>query len=510
VKKLLVLLSVLFLFAGIVSADIVPSAFSVSPTTVRPGVSGTLSFTITNTGTRPLTGVDLYPSGNKMQFFSNKIQVGSLGAGSSVPVTIPFRVDPGATAGIYNIEVSAYFIDVDTQGYKTFSYPVTVSSEATLRIDTVEFSEDKITAGDDFNMTINLYNTGGNAKDVRISTNSSYFSLQGVSQVIVGDLAKGEQTTLILPISTSVSTTTGLLSIPLTLTYEDQLGNTQTATVSAGPVNIYESLVLFSVEPYFPDKDYVGPGERITLKVPIKNVGNGVADSVRVKLSATDSSFVPVGSFEYYIESIGPGEEAEAEFLVGVSSTTLPGYYTMAVEIAYTDSRGQEQPTESHSTGVSVVGVSDMGVIVSPNPSPMTAGGKYSLSVQVSNIGTSEIKTLRINTDAPGFSFLVPKESYIGELALDDYSTVQYQVYADDSLEPGSYPVYVNMTFRDANNNERTVRKTAYVEIVNSGLANAGEATGGMTGLEMLLIAVLGIIVLYWVYGRFIRKKKKR
>lgn len=498
-----------FLLAGIVFADIVPSAFTVSPTTLKPGISGTLSFTVANTGNYSISGIDLYPSGYRMVFFSDKVNIGSLGPGASTVVTVPFRVDSAAAAGVYNIQLTAYWVDpVGGSGYKSFSVPVTVSSAITFQISSISYNNSNIHPGDSFTVNAVITATGGTAKNARLSGASTNFTLSGSSQITLGDMAKDQDKTVSIPFAADNRLDPGLYNIPLAVSYEDELGASQTAALSIGPVILYKSTVFFNIVAK-PAAAQVLPGQRMRIDVNLTNLGSEDAKSVRVSLFSNSTNFIPLDSSDRYLAGIQPGETDKVSFEVGVNSGTLPGFYPLAVFITYSNPRGEEQPQVRQVTGIEVAGVSDVTVYGSASPAPVTAGKKYSLSVQVSNIGTTQLKSVRASIAGDTFDVLSSTESYIGTLNVDDYSTLTFPIYVKDGTGVGRQTFNVLVTYRDQSNVERSVNKVAYLDVVSAETAAKATGTNGGSNTTVLLVAgAVVLIVAYLIYTRFIRKRR--
>lgn len=495
--------------AGAAFADVVPSQFTTSPSSLRPGVSGSLSFTLTNTGNYSISGVDLYPNGYRMVFFSDKISVGSIGPGASTVVTVPFRVEDAAAAGVYNIELSAYWVDpVGGSARKTFSVPATVTSAITFQISEIVFNETQIHSSDAFTVRATITNSAGSARNARLSTSSANFPFAGSSEITLGDLAAGQATPVEIRFSAASGLAPGLYTIPLTVTYQDELGAVQTASLSIGPVTIYRSAAFFNIIAR-PAAVEILPGQRARVDVNITNVGDEAARFAKVALLSNTSTFISLDSSDKYVESILPGETKSVSFEVGVSTGTAPGFYPLLLTITYSDPRGAEQPQVRQVTGLEVAGVSALDVIASASPAPATAGKKHTLSLQVSNIGTFQLKSVRVSVAASGFDVLVSPDAYVGTLNVDDYSTVTYQIYTHRDLQPGRQPFVATITYRDSDNVERSITKNVYIDVVSA--ETAAQATGINGGMDIWFLAFVGLIVLlvayFVVYKRFIKRR---
>jgi len=507
-RKDILLLALLFTMA-FAFADIVPSNFAVSPATFKPGVSGTLAFVLTNNGNRTVTGISLYPSGQYLTFNFEKVDVGSLGPGASTTVTLPFKVSANAIPGVYNVQVAAYWVDVDVHGYKTFSYPLTVSSSVTFQVSSISIDVNQIHPGEAFTVDAIIKNTGGAARNARLTSSSTQFTFSGSSQVLLGDLAADQESAVKIPFTASADLPPGIYSIPLTVTYEDELGTTQTASLSISPVTIYKRSIYFSIATHSNVANIL-PGQKVTVTVHISNVGTEEARFVKVSLTPNSSSFILLNSGEKYIERIPVNGSSDVSFDLGVNSGTQPGFYPLRVAISFADARGVEQSPIIQNTGLEVAGVSDLDVIASASPAPITSGKKYTLSIQVSNVGTFQLKSVRASVSSDFFDVLTAPDAYIGTLSVDDYSTITYPIYVHEGIEPGRHTFIATITYRDSDNVERSITKVAYLDIVSQEVAaRATGTTGGLNGWTLAFVA-LGVAILgYLGYKRFISRKKR-
>jgi len=496
------------LVCGLASADIVPAGFAVSPATFRAGVSGTLSFTLTNTGTRTITGIDLYGNGQSLTFLTDKTSVGSLGPGASTSVTIPFRVADNAQAGVYNIQVSAYWVDVDGQGYKTFSYPLTVSSLINFQLDSLNISG-QASPGQLFTVNAAIKASGGNARNVRLSSVSQSFALSGSSEIQVGDVAEGSEALATIPFIVGSSTAPGVYSVPMTVTYEDGLGSTQMAQLTVGPVTVSKGSIFFAVSTNQSEAS-IKPGGHLQVTVTIANVGNDDAKFVQVALAPTATGFVLLNTGQQYLASIPAGATRAVSFDVGANTGILPGFYPFTLSIGFSDVHGVVQTPITQNVGLTVAGDAAIDVIAGASPSPIIPGKKYTLSLQVSNVGTFTLKSVRVHVSGSSFDLLVSPNSYIGTLNVDDYSTVTYPVYLHDDAAAGTEPFNVTITYRDASNNEQTLQTKASIDVLSADEAAKAYASGGGTSPLTLAIGLVAVAaVAYFGYKRFLAPNKR-
>ena len=78
---------VLLAMVAFASADVQITSYSVLPTTLKPGVTGSATITVSNPSTTTLSGVVIYQGGEQFTFTSNRVQLGDLVSGDLQPQT---------------------------------------------------------------------------------------------------------------------------------------------------------------------------------------------------------------------------------------------------------------------------------------------------------------------------------------------------------------------------------------------------------------------------------------
>ncbi|RLG18384.1 hypothetical protein DRN67_04235 [Candidatus Micrarchaeota archaeon] len=503
---------VLLVLASTAWADISFSDATVSPSTLRPGVSGTASFTVTNTGSETVSGLAFDISGYGFELTTTKIVVGDIGASGSTQVTIPFKVRSDVSAGVYTLQASTILTSGSGTGTtttsRTFTIPITVSSPANFEVSS-ESDREQISPGSDFGLHLTITNKGGKASSVRISSNSSNFLLKGASQIAIGNVDAGETVEVDVVLTSSSSLTGGTYAVPIKLTYEDELGATSAEAADVGPIRVVKSSMDFGLKANTGADVY--PGDKFVLSLEIKNNGADSAYAAIVSIAGDTKSsayFIPLDNSEVGAGDFSSGQTKTVEFEMGVNGDTPPGYYALNATISFVNAQG-ESTTVSKLFGLEVLGRYDVSVIAEPSPRPITAGKIYDLSVQISNIGTGDLDSVSAELlSSEDVEVIGTPYGFIGELTQGDYSSAQYEVYVKPGLEPGRYPVTVLITFFDAYNQEHTVQKIAYVDVVSPEIAAIASGGGGGMGLFdwILTLAVLGAIAWYanrkgWLKG---------
>lgn len=243
--------------------------------------------------------------------------------------------------------------------------------------------------------------------------------------------------------------------------------------------------------------------------VNITNTGNSKAYSAKITVSSSSQYFTSLGPSEKYFELIPSNSKEQMEFEVGVSGSTPAGYYPLTITVDYLDVNGEVQTPVEKEVGLEVGGSPQLSITPNVNPSPISAGGTYALSLQFSNTGTINIRALAIYVSSEYFDILSSPGNYIGSLNLDDYSAVQYTIHSKSNLKPGQYPVHVSMTYRDAYNVLHNETQDVILEVVPPDIAALTEKQTGMSLTSIFIILVIIGVIAYFAYTRYFKKRAK-
>ncbi|OIO21046.1 hypothetical protein AUJ17_03845 [Candidatus Micrarchaeota archaeon CG1_02_47_40] len=498
--------SALFLFlilASFLYADISVSSYSILPSTVRPGVTGSISVTILNSGSNA-TSVTAEPTGISPILAAGRVSLGDFSSGITTSFSIPFRVEQNAQAGVYNLPIRlAYFsysLGNTLSGTKTLTVPITVRNPASFQLSA--FSKTAF-SDDDFNVQGKISNEGGRAYDAKLYINSTSFYAAGPTPLLLGDVSN--ETPFSLNITVASGVQSGKYSIPLTITYRDQIGGEYSET-------LYLNANLKVRSPQFiltltPQEGELTPGRQAKLIAKLQNTGDKAAYSVKMKILSTDT-LTPLSSSEIIAGDIPADSQKEVSFDVGVKNIE-PGFYPISVQISYMDDNGKSETPQTLSSGLNILGTNDISVFISSRPSPIVSGGAHTFSVLVSNIGSSSIKALQVKPAGGVFKIMDAQgEQFIGGLQQDDFSSVQYKILVENVAE-GSYPFSVESTFKDAYNNEHKANSTVMLEVVSPATAQKLNGTGGDNTLLCIGAALILLVAGGIYYFKFYRHGKK-
>jgi len=336
-------------------------SYTVTPTVLAPGGSGTITVVIRNTagtatvqestgsttggGVATVRSVDIPVQIDAIILEGKGVTVlsedyrrfGSLGPGQSA--TVSFEIRAPSKEGIYFPEVW-----VDINGGKSVRYPVLINVNAqnqVLRAPTLVVGKtlpDSINPGDAFSVGLDLKNEGvlrAGQVILSINTSSTSIGVAGSNTIVLNDLNGGATKDITINFVTDKDTPIGLQRINLRFDYQLPDGSVQSQT------EVVEVYVKGKAELGFVSVDTnptrLSEGTPFDLTIRVENTGTGEAKQVSAKVD------LPVeGKKESFIGKIKPGNDAPVIFLL---EGAKGGDHPYNLTISYTDDMGDHTLT---------------------------------------------------------------------------------------------------------------------------------------------------------------------
>lgn len=494
------------------------------PSTIYPGTQGVLQVTLSNDGTATASAVSIYYTAQNV--VPNTVFAGDLTQGATSTVSIPFTVPVSYNASIYIIYLNVYYQSSQTTGSSTMNTPISVpleiSQHEVLSANTVSIAPSQITPGDNFNVTLQLVNTGGTTNNIMITTaaNSS-FTLAGTTQETVGSISPGGNMTVIVPVSTSSSAASGKYAVPLALSYQDQLQNTVTQTLSVGPITVFAPSAQFVAT--LTPLSTVEVGAATPFALTLENQGGSTATaSVTINQS---SVFQPIGSSTIYFDNLAPGANMTQTVSIGTNPSSTAGFYNLPLIVT------ANGLTYEQDTGIVVDAASQLDLTYTTSPQFISSGnGSVTVTVNIANTGNAAIRSVAATAQGNDQVHLVGNpDKFIGTLNIDDFATFPVTVSIAPGLAAGTYDFPVSISFKDSMNNPQTITQNIDLQVLSAGDAarfgaagnlsggfGRGRATGlfGISFLSLsdpvgIIIVVIVLALLYFGYKRWKNGKKQ-
>lgn len=361
--------------------------YQVNPSVLLPDSMGTITITVKNTASSASVSeksgqlsTDSYAivkttdinvnienvklEGNGIKVLSTDFnRVGALGPGQSIPFT--FSIQAPQSSGIFYPEVW-----IDTTGGQSVKYPIPVNVNTALGIQkkAVLIMDTTLTGsqnpGEEIPVTLTITNAGEMpAEDVtvKIENVSTTVAPKNTDLYHVGAIPSGEKRTIDLILLSDKKASSGLVKIPVTITYNTLDGTSQSQVTGIDVMFKGKAELGFVTVDTNPAR--LTEGTPFDLTIRIENTGTGEAKQV----SATVD--LPVeGKKEAFIGKIKPGNDAPVIFLLeGAKAGNIP--YTLTIH--YTDDMGEHTMTRqmnlrvppTDNSGTIIFGIIILGII---------------------------------------------------------------------------------------------------------------------------------------------------
>lgn len=285
-------------------------------TGLTPGEEGIITIRITNPSSTNtvynakivLTGIDTPLTSNKLcnecisysdtqkicltykdYCYTTLGDLHSLNAKESVfKINVPATIESGTY--ITNFEIEYGYPNLTTRSTEihreTISAPITIQNnnvKPDINIKSINAPE-IIHPGDEFNLTIELENTGKiNAKEINLELISSVFKIKGMTnKAYIGDLTINETTTINYTIITDAKITPSVYTIELNMTYSD---NNKTYNKKTETGVLVDGETQFNVFIQDISPDIITKDTTINALISIANTGILNAESVTIKIN---------------------------------------------------------------------------------------------------------------------------------------------------------------------------------------------------------------------------------
>jgi len=323
----------------------------------------------------------------------------------------------------------------------------------------------KVTAGTENEIGITLTNTGEEtvyAVKVTLTSPSVGIVVLKRQSYMVDEVDVGEDFHFRPLLGVSRNIALGAYPLTLTLDYKDSDGATYRDSVTIG-------VFVDSVEPtdrttivvqgfeIMPSEFH--PGDELTIKMEIKNLGEDAYD-VRVQLvTPVGSPLVPLSPTLIFVMDLGSNQTAAVNYNLQVSGDAEAVSYPLQLNVSYYDVYGQlNSVSETVSVGVtSIINFRLLNV----QPSSLTAepGEVVTVEADLLLIGTEAVDFVQVeiieNRSINPFVSIPESYEYIGRVDPDSPVPFDVQFMVDPNATPGDYTLQMRVSCWDEYNRER-------------------------------------------------------
>ncbi|MBE8539630.1 hypothetical protein [Geoglobus acetivorans] len=462
----LALLILLILTVPAMASNPLAVDYTITPSTVKPGVEGYVEIMLTNPGTTPIQDIYVFrvDAEGPVVIKDYRKDVGDLSPGTSRTLIVRFSVPETAKAGYYLVDVDLRMRVAGSSERYVFQIPVEVREESLVGL---SISPEKIEANTPVNLTLRVENAGGEIRNLRIFwSGDGLIPLSESSPLLIPSMGPGDVEEFSLRVKALEQGTAVLV---FNITYSDVTGNVirEARTLALDVVAKNESFLNVTLTPSVLE---IGSGGKLIFNL----AAEGTDELKNVLISWRSEAIMPSSSNSRFIDSIQPGEQKAVTFDVFVNEGVQPGYYPVEVAVEY-DYSGMKVKSEE---SFSVMVTGDISLTAT-----LFRAENDKVFISVANTGNAPAKNLVVYAS----SEYGKGEVFIGDMAPGDEEIIEVDQKNVDTSKP--YNITLKLEYRDVFG-----KRYSEVSEVNVHHFRESYSSTYLLGGALLLVLVLGAV----------------
>lgn len=480
-------------------------AFTVSPGTISPGDTTTLTFEVVNQGNYEAWGVAVsVDTGSKFIPANGQASaiLPNMAPGGVRRVTLKVVAAADATAGPNSIPLTLTYSDLDAKTYTSkANLSVTIrKTNESPQVLLVHYSADPspVSAGKPIRLKVELANLGNEPAFqvlVRIPDKTTVLlpGDQGDS-FSAGTLNANGKATLDLPLVVVSDAKAGFQTQPLVISYlldGKVVETTSSITIDVARSNVEDPLLVLAS--YETGVDVLKPGDTFQLKAQLQNIGKGNAENLLVSFGAiqtaadtssnNNGSSTPESSGGSAL-SASPGDtfaplKTGGTILVGsldgngaqvtvtqdfiVNARVTSGVYSLPITLRYQRADGTVINSSLRASLVVVTPPQVQMTLQNPIAQTVNVGDVVPISVKISNLGSVKVNLTTFTAQADNAQVSDGAESAVKPLDPSSDVTVAATV---NVISEGTIKITLTLHYLDDLNREQTITKSYETQAV--------------------------------------------
>jgi len=228
----------------------------------------------------------------------------------------------------------------------------------------------------------------------------------------------------------------------------------------------FQPIVYASIQVY---PQTIFPGNDGYIQLTLKNVGNDLADSIRITQVKIDG---PIKTVEWNADlgSLNPGDTSSYFFKFSVDPSASPGLYTIQFSIDYCKNSICQSVYPNAIINVQAPSTLEL---LSVNPSSLKLGEKVNITFKIANKGEFDINNLIFTWSLPTnyTNFILPlgtgNRLTISKLPAKSTHEITFPAYVNPSATFGSIPLIITLQYTDKAGNIQIINLVAGLEITS-------------------------------------------
>ena len=234
------------------------------------------------------------------------------------------------------------------------------------------------------------------------------------------------------------------------------------------------------------DKASIGSNSNVNFT--FKNLGGKNAKDIFVSLSDSQDEMVQILNLKtQYIPKLNVGDEQQINFTITISKAANNKSYTLPITITYSDDDGTYTTTKN--LGIEIIDNPEIviNVLSIGTNNTIKTQTEENLSLEIYNIGNIDAESVYVEIEDNSISDNFSKY-FVGSIEKDNYDSVDFK-FTTNKIETGSYPLTINVHYKDRNLKEQKISKTIEINVVQGTDSNSGKK------IILSILSILGIIV---------------
>lgn len=354
-RQIILLIAVLLFVAAVWVAPASAAANAniviteVTPTDLSPGDIKEITLTVKNQGGRDARHITMnFQNSDYLSLIgASTVYISSINAWCSKEVPITIKAEDEITDGAYAIQIVVTFDEYyfnASMGYVTDPMPPTniaivFNVEGTTTLEVADVATDPLELREDSennNITVLIDNSGSTkarSVSVRMDTSSPFVdAYSGSTSDFTEDIQARSSHRFVFALDIEDGAEEGSYTIPLTIEYIGE--DTQKFSLKKSITLKISPQADFMVGKATTNPAMITGGTEFRINIPVKNIGNKDAESVKVILK-TKSYFT--GAKTDYLGDIEAGSEKIATFELEADRDTIPDNYETDIKIIWAD-----------------------------------------------------------------------------------------------------------------------------------------------------------------------------
>lgn len=393
-------------------------------------------------------------------------------------------VPPGVPAGVYDLEVSepgssatlpsAITIVAPTSIPTPTPYPTPrptpVPGRPILTIRNYNTSPSQAVAGQEFVVTIEIYNNGSRAgENTLVTFPGGTFLPVGETGHLLGQLHINHTAVITQRMRVPAGLASGTYNLQVNLSANDWEGNhyEYPQTVAVEVVGVGSGRPQLVVEAAHTNPPILSPGDAFSLTLRLSNRGSRTATRVLVGVASTELAVPAEGSNVAAVDWIGVGQQVTVTIPLVLGEVQQAGRRGLALSLQYGDYSGGAY-ADQQSVGLDVsTALSDRPQLliadVHTDPPMVAPGDTFTLTLTVENVGGGEALRLTLTLGGEGGEGLKPfapldsgNVLFLPRLPAGERTEVARRLVVDGGANPGAYSFPVALAYDDSRGTRRT------------------------------------------------------